>query len=157
MPISEYVREKWNQPRDSIAAAGVDTALAVTGRKFANIPAYAYQPRNNQKMLEISWTMQADAAGCAVFVYAARNGGDITLAYTTDLVAGKQLATNGGYYVDTIAAGTETWNTDIVIINGGNGDEMGRITLDTCGYRYFFCLFTGITGSETIQAHYSGY
>ena len=127
-----------------------------TTYKNVNIPTHAYHPRADQKTIEVAWSMAADAQSCVVYLYAARRGGDVVLAYTTTLTAGKQVSTGSRYYIDTIAAGTETWNTDIVIIDGGGNDRMSRITLDTCGYDSFFCLYTGLS-SENVEAYFSGY
>jgi len=158
MPIDQYQREGWSTPRAEVTVATDDTPLAVaTTMKFANIPAGAYKPRPDQKTLEIAWTQVTDADACVVYLYAARTGGDITLAWKGALTCGKQAATGTRLYTDTITTTADTWITAVNLVDESANDQMARIVLDTHGYAYFFCLYTGLAGTETVQAHYSGY
>ena len=151
------IRSGWT-PENRAAVTTDDTLVTagVTTMKQANVPATAYTPDIRQNAIEIAWSMGADGQSCVAYVFAARFNGDIVQAYTTTITAGKQVATDLTYWVDTIAAGTETWLTDIKIIDGGGADRMSRIVLDTCGYSSFFCQYTGLS-SESVRAFFSGY
>ena len=157
--ISGYKRSGWSTPRVALVAATDDAALAVaTTMKYANIPTHRYAPDPRHKYLEIAFTQVTDNDSCSLYLYGARSGGDVTLAYTGTLVAGQQASTGGlGLYTNTISTVADTWITAVVLVDEGDNDQMARIVLDTHGYKYFFCLFTGLTGTEQVQAHYSGY
>ena len=157
MPTLNTIRSKWN-PENRAAVAADDTLVtaSATTMKHASLPAYTYKPEELHNALEIAWTMAADAQACAVYVFAARKSGDIVQVYTATITAGKQVATDLRYWVDTIASSTDTWITTVKEIDNGGSDRQARIVLDTCGYESFFCQYTGLL-SESVQAHYSGY
>ncbi len=155
MPISETLRAEYTKTRlvsanDTLVDAAADTM------KFANLPNYCYRPPSTQNAVEIAFTMGADGQACDAFLYAARKNGDIVLVWNGTLTAGKQVATSGEYYVDTLASTTDNWITTIKEVDVGAADRMSRIVLDTCGYSYFFVQFTGIS-SESARAVYSGF
>ena len=152
------IRSGWT-PENRAAVTTDDTLVTAgaTTMKYANVPATAYKPDIRHNAIEIAWSMGANNQSCVMYLFAARANGDIVQAYTTTITAGTQVATDLTYWVNTIAAGTETWITDIKIIDGGGSAErMGRIVLDTCGYKYFFCQYTGLS-SESVRAFFSGY
>lgn len=154
--ILETERIGWNKPRAVIDTDDTLVTADPNGMKFADIPAYAYQPNSKHNGIEICWVMNANGSSCAATLFAARSNGDIAQVWTGTITAGTQESTSDEYYVDTIASTTETWITDIVEIDGGGNNRMSRIMLDTCGYRYFFLQYTGLS-SETVRAYISGY
>lgn len=146
----------WSKPKAATTTDDTLVSANVATMKTANIPTGAYQPIEGQNALEICWVMGADAQSCAAYLYAARANGDIVLVWNGTLTAGKQVSTSGEYYVDTIASSTDNWIKTVSEIDKAGSDRMSRIVLDTCGYKYFFFQYTGLS-SESIQAYYSGY
>jgi hypothetical protein len=155
MPISETVRALYTKTRlvetdDTLQDAAADTMM------FANVPNYCYRPPSTQNAIEIAFTMGADGQACVAYLYAYRKNGDIVLVWDATLTAGKQEATSGEFYVDTIASSTDNWITAIKEVDVSAADRMSRIILDTCGYSGFFVQFTGLS-SESARALYSGF
>lgn len=156
MAINETIRVGWSKPRAVISSDDTLLTASATTMKTANIPADSYKPESSQNAIEIAFLMDADGKACVVFLFAAKENGDVVLVWTATLTAGKQVATGGKFWVDTMAASTDTWITTIKEVDVGANDRMSRIVLDTCGYKHFFCQFTGLS-SETVQAYYSGF
>jgi hypothetical protein len=156
MPANETVRKPWAYPRaiedtdDTLVTAAADTQM------FADIIDDPFRPDSTINAIEIAFTMKADGEACAAFLFAARENGDIVQVWDGTLTAGKQEATSGRFYVDTLGSTTDNWITTIKEVDVGGADQMSRIILDTCGYKYFFCQFTGLS-SEDVQAMYSGF
>lgn len=155
MPVTETIRAPWSKPQPIVSSD--DTLPAATTSKFANIPSNAYKPTSTQNALEVCFTLGADAQNCVAYLYAARKNGDICLAWTGTITAGTQVSTDGRYYADTVASSTtDLWYPNIREIDGGGNNRVFRIRLDTCGYMYFYCLFTGLS-SESVRPYYSGF
>ncbi len=154
--INETVRNVWQTRRaivstdDTLVSAAVDTMM------FEDIIDNAFRPDSSMNAIEISFSMGADGQACAGFVYAARLNGDIVLVWNGTLTAGKQEATSGRFYVDTLGTTTDNWITTIKEVDIAGADRMSRIVFDSCGYAFFFTQFTGLS-SESAQAHYSGF
>jgi len=150
-------RYGWTSEYSSVSTDDTLVSADPETMTFSDIPSTrVYRPSPNQNGIEVSWTMGADAQSCVVYLYAARRSGDIALAWTATLTAGKQVSTGSRYYVDTIASATDTWILPILLIDYSGNDRQARIVLDTCGYSYFFCQYTGLS-SESIQVAYSGF
>jgi hypothetical protein len=156
MPANETVRKNWTYPRGIVATDDTLVDAAADTFMFEDIIAGAFRPDSMMNAIEIAFTMAADGEACAAFVYAARDNGDIVLVWDGTLTAGKQEATSGRFYVDTLGSTTDNWITTIKEVDVGGGDRMSRIIFDTCGYKYFFTQFTGLS-SEDVQALYSGF
>ena len=152
----ETQRYGWSVPAAVVSTDNTLVSDANTTMKYANVPATAYSPAVGQNIVEISWSMGADAQSCVVHVFAARKNGDIAKVYTATLTAGKQTSTDSRKYVDTIASGTDTWITSCVLVDVAGADRMSRLLFDTCGYTSFFCQYTGLS-SESVKAYYSGF
>ena len=155
MPISETIRSPYTKTRvvssdDTLVSAAADTMM------FADMPNYAYRPNSRQNAIEVAMAMGADGQSCVAYLFAARKNGDIVLAWTGTITAGTQEATDGKFYVDTIAASTDTWITTIKEVDGGAANRMSRLVLDTCGYSYFFVQYTGLS-SESATSYFSGF
>jgi len=155
--VNETARLGWSTPRAAEGDNDTLVSAAIGTMKQANVPAYSYKPSSRQNGLEVAFTMHADGEACAATLFAARENGDIVMVWTGTLTAGKQQATDGGVWVDTMGSTTDNWITTIKEVDGGGNDRMSRIVLDTCGYKDFFVQFTGLAGDETAKAHYSGF
>lgn len=157
MPITETIRSPWSTPQPVVSSDDTLVSAAADTMKFANIPANSYKPPFSHNALEVCFTMGADAQNCVAYLFAARELGDIVLVWTGTITAGTQESTDGRYYVDTVATSTtDNWYPNVREIDGGGNNRMFRIRLDTCGYRYFFCQFTGLS-SESVRPYYSGF
>jgi hypothetical protein len=154
--ILETERFGWNKPRVAINTDDTLVTADANGMKFADIPTYSYQPNIKSNAIEVCWVMDDNGSSCVATLFAAREKGDIVKVWTGTITAGTQQSTSNEYYVDTIASTTETWLTDIIEVDGGGNNRMARIMLDTCGYKYFFFQYTGLS-SETVRAYISGY
>lgn len=154
--LSETIRAGWSKPRTAVSSNDTLVDAAADTMMFEDIIAGAYKPALSQNAIEIAFTMGADGQACAAFVYAARENGDIVLVWDGTLTAGKQEATDGSFYVDTLGSTSDNWITTIKEVDGGGDDRMSRIVFDTVGYKYFFTQFTGIS-SESVTAIYSGF
>ena len=150
-------RYGWNKPRAIVTTDDTLVSADAATMKYANISTSAYKPNSAHNAIEIAWTMHADGEACVVYVFAARDNGDIVLVWTGTVTAGTQVSTDSRYYVDTIASSTDNWITTVEEVDGAGNNRMARIVFDTCGYTYFFCQYTGLSGSETIQERYSGF
>jgi len=156
MPISETIRTGYSGPRAAISSDDTLVDAAADTMMFANVPVYSYKPSSQQNAIEVAFSMGADGQACAAFLYAHRKNGDIVRVWDATLTAGKQEATDGTFYVDTIASSTDNWITTIKEVDVGGADRMSRIVLDTCGYYGFFVQFTGLS-SESARALFSGF
>lgn len=156
MPANETVRKAWNNPRGLISTDDTLVTAAADTMMFEDIIANSYKPDSLQNAIEIVFSMGAAAQTCVAYVFAARTNGDIVLVWFGTLTAGLQEATDGTFYVDTLGTTTDNWITTIKEVDVGGADRMSRIVLDTCGYKYFFTQFTGLS-SESVQALYSGF
>lgn len=155
--VLDTQRDGWQYPQDANDTDDTLVSAGATTMKFANIPTQRYEPNSRHNGIQIEWTMGADAQNCVAYVFAAKNQGDIVLAWNATLTAGTQASTKGaGFYVDTAASITDNWGSGVVEIDGDGNNRVFRITLDTEGHRYFFVQYTGLS-SESIQAQYSGY
>lgn len=156
MPITQTVRRGWDTPRAAITTDDTLVSAAADTMMFDDIPSYAFRPPSALNALEVAFTMGANAQACAATLFAARENGDIVQVWTGTITAGTQESTDSRYYVDTIGSSTDNWITTIKEVDTGGNNRMSRIVLDTCGYMYFFCQFTGLA-SESVKAHYSGF
>ncbi len=156
MAANQTYRAAWTSPRAAIAADDTLVSASAATMKYANIPAYAYRPSPGQNALEIAFTMDANASSCVVYLFGARENGDIVLVWTGTITAGTQQATDGGVWVDTIAGSNSYWPTTLAEIDGGGNNRMFRLALDTAGYKHFFTQFTGLA-AETVKTFYSGW
>lgn len=152
----ETIRKGWESKRAAISSDDTLLTAAVGTMKNANIPDYAFNVPAIYNAIEVAWEMDADASNAVVYLFAAKEDGDIVLVWTGTLTAGKQVATGGGTWVDTVAGSTDNWITTVEEIDGGGADRMFRIALDTCGYKKFFCQYTGLS-SETIKDWFTGF
>lgn len=153
---NETIRRAYNTPRAAVSSDDTLLTAAVGTMKYANIPSDSFKPDSGMNAIEVGFTMDADGKACVAYLFAARKNGDVVLVWTGILTAGKQEATDGGVWVDTVASSASYWPTTIKEVDGGGADRTLRIFLDTIGYKYFFCQFTGLS-SETVKAHYSGF
>lgn len=156
MPINETIRIGYSRPRAAISTDDTLVDAAADTMMLADVPTYSYKPSTQQNAIEIAFSMGADGQTCAAFLYAHRKNGDIVLVWDGTLTAGKQVATDGTFYVDTLGSTTDNWITTIKEVDASGGDRMSRIVLDTCGYYGFFVQFTGLS-SESARALYSGF
>jgi len=152
----ETSREGWSVPRAICAADDTLVSASATTMKYANIPTGAYSPRERQNAIEVCWTLAANNNSCVAYIFAARNNGDIVLVWYGTITAGTQVATDGRFYVDTIATTAENWITSVTLVDYSAANRMSRLTFDSCGYQFFFCQYTGIS-STSVQAKFSGY
>lgn len=156
MPISETIRIGYQGQRAAITVDDTLVSAAADTMMYANVPNYTYKPSSTQNAIEVAFTMGADGQACAAYLFAYRKNGDIVLVWTGTITAGTQEATDGSFYVDTLASSTDNWITTIKEVDAGAGNRMSRIVLDTCGYYGFFVQFTGLS-SESARAVYSGF
>jgi hypothetical protein len=154
--LNETIRSGYTVPRGAISTDDTLVTAAADTMMFADIPDGSYKPPMTQNAVEVAFSMGADAQSCVAYLFAARKTGDIVLVWTGTITAGAQEATDGLFYVDTLAGSTDTWITTIKEVDGGGNDRMARIVLDTCGYHTFFTQFTGLS-SESVKTHFSGF
>ena len=136
-----------------------DTLLGATTSKNANIPSHACQLSENVNALEIWFSGAADNDSAVFHLYCARPSGDVIYVGTGTITAGAQVATDGTFYADTIAATTWYWPTTIGEVDTAGGGRVSRLYLDTLGYKTWFVLWdeTTFAGTEAYTVHYSGY
>jgi len=157
----ETINENWLVLKAKTEAGSSDAAHGATTSKNADIPATAIKRCREWNALEIAFTGHADGDTCGFALYAARRDGDIAVVFSGDITIGKQAATDGGYWADTIVedAVASKWITTVTLVDAAAGDGMSRIVFDTCGYDKFWVQFVAaeITGDEHYTAYYSGY
>lgn len=154
--LNETVRSGWTGPRAAISSDDTLVSASATTMKFANIPANSYKPPMTHNAIEVSFRMGADGQSCVAYLFAARRSGDIVLVWSGTITAGTQVATDGLFYVDTVAGSTDNWITSIKEVDGSGNNRMLRLVMDSCGYRDFFTQFTGLS-SESVKSHFSGF
>lgn len=154
--VLDTQRDGWSKPRGAITTDDTLVSASYSTMKFANIPTHAYQPATRQNIIEVAWVMDANDSSCVAYLYAAKYAGDIVLVWSGTITAGAQVSTSGGYYVDTIASSTKNWATTITECDASGSNRMTRLLFDTCGYKYFFFQYTGLS-SESVQAYFSGF
>jgi len=157
----ETINENWLVLKAKTEAGSSDAAHGATTSKNADIPATAVKRCREWNALEIAFTGHADGDTCGFALYAARRDGDIAVVFSGDITIGKQAATDGGYWADTIVedAVASKWITTVTLVDAAGGDGMSRIVFDACGYDKFWVQFVAaeITGDEHYTAYYSGY
>jgi hypothetical protein len=154
--VSQTDRIGWNVLRGAVTSSDSSPTYSATTLKNANIPSHAKTPNKNHNAVEINFAGGANGQSATVYVWAARKSGDIVLVWTATVTAGPQVATDGSYYVDTIASSTDNWITTVAEVDGGGDNRMARIVFDTCGYNQFWVTWDGVS-SETFYANISGY
>ncbi len=119
-----------------------NTALGVTERKNANIPADAFlvpEAMNNMEM-RFKATGVDGVAGTA-HVYGARENDDVCHIGDAAITAGLQLATDNNRYIDTIIL-TDKWITEVKKADADGNDGLSRIAFDVSGYDLVFVTIT---------------
>lgn len=154
--LSETIRSGWSSPRAAISSDDTLVSAAADTMMFADVIDGAYKSPMTHNAIEVAFSMGADGQACVAYLFATRRNGDIVLVWSGTITAGTQEATDGMFYVDTVAGSTDNWITTIKEVDGGGNNRMFRLALDTCGYYNFFCQFTGLS-SESVKAHYSGF
>jgi len=118
--------------------------------KNANIPTHAYMIPKGMNAVELRFLADADGRVADAYVYATKKDDDIVLVCKVASVAGKQQATDGRYYIDTMTI-TDYWMKDIESADISAGDRVSRIAFDLLGYDKAFVLFditSGTWGAE---------
>ena len=139
------------------------TALGVTERKGANVPADAYNIPEMMNNMEVRASADGgDGDECTASFYGARwkdkqhqTYDDVSLIGTANLTTGLQIATDLNNYVDTIVP-TDRWITEIHIADAKGNNGMARIAFDTSGYDVFF-MSLNYAGAENWKVQVSGW
>lgn len=119
--------------------------------KNANIPSsHAYSVSKGMNAIEIRLLADADGRVADAYVYATKKDDDIVLVCKVASVSGKQEATDGRYYIDTMTI-TEYWLKDIESADIAAGDRVSRIAFDLLGYDKVFVLFDITSGTWGAQ------
>lgn len=160
---SVYVKTRhapWVQYKEFTASA---TALGVTERKGANVPADSYKIPEMMNNMEVRASSDgADGDECTASFYGARwkdktnkTYDDVSLIGTSIFTAGQQIATDLNNYVDTITL-TDKWITEVHRADYEGNNGMARIAFDTSGYDVFF-MSLNYAGAENWKVQVSGW
>lgn len=138
----------WIQLRFGVASSDSIVPLGVTTSKIANIPSHAMKVALGMNVTELRFLADADGRSCTAYVYAARKDDDPCLVCSIGVTAGKQVATDGRYYADTLTV-TNSWfeGKEIKTADAGANDRMARIAFDFLGYDKIFVLFDISSGT----------
>ena len=156
MAIGETIRSAYSTQRAAISTDDTLVSAAADTMMLEDIPAHSFKPSSTQNAIEVAFSMGANAQACVAYLFAARDNGDIVLVWTGTLTAGTQEASDGSFWVDTLASTTDNWITTIKEVDAAGSNRQSRIVLDTVGYRYFFTQFTGLS-SESVRSFFSGF
>lgn len=127
----------WLFYKDISASQG---ALGDDEKKATNIPSDAYKVPELIGNLELRISASGDSIDGktgTVRVYGARIDDDIAHVGSVALTVGKQIATSGKSYVDTMVL-TDRWITEVKVADGDGNDGMSRIIFDVSGYDVVF-------------------
>ncbi len=149
MPVRRDTKHlHWIQHRFGVAASDALVPLGVTTSKIANIPSFADTIAMGMNIIELRLLADADGRSCTAYVYAVRKDDDPCLVCSIATTAGKQVATDGRYYADTLAV-TNAWfeGKEIKTADAGGNDRMGRVAFDFLGYDKLFILLDISSGT----------
>ena len=149
MPVRRDTKHlHWIQLRYGVASSDSIVPLGVTTSKEANIPSHAKNVALGMNIVELRFLADADGRSCTAYVYAARINDDPCLVCSIATTAGKQVASDGRYYADSLQV-TNAWfeGKEIKTADAGGADRMGRVAFDFLGYDKLFILFDISSGT----------
>lgn len=142
----------WIHLRTAVDSSDSPVPLGVGTSKIANIPDHAKMVALGMNVTELRFLASADGASCTAYVYAVRKDDDPCLVCSIAITAGKQVATDGQYYADTLAI-TDYWfeGKEIKKADADGADRMARVAFDFLGYDKLFVLLDISTGTWGID------
>ncbi len=160
---------QWVTIRDTIAHDAADTTLAVTARKWADVPTHKTGTDTipiqkiptylNQVILRFRGTASVTTITYKVWLY--RENDDAMYVANGVATLGTQTATktNGGtatLYADQITVAAERWIGDVksTDINGNN--EMALLVFDAFGAFLPYVEITNIGGTGSVSVDMAG-
>ncbi len=162
-------QDQWKTIRDTIAHDGLDTTLAVTDRKWANVPTHTTEsdtipirkiPRYlNQIILRFRMTASIADATYKVWLY--RENDDAMYVANGLATIGTQTATktNGTtatLYADTITVAAERWIGDVKSTDVSGNNEMAMLVFDAFGAFLPYVEITAVTGTGSVSVDMTG-
>ena len=138
----------WIELRAGVSASDSPVPLGAGTSKLANIPSHAIKVALGMNVVELRLLASADGASCTAYVYAARKDDDPCLACSIAVTAGKQVATDGRYYADTMVV-TNAWfeGKEIKTADASGADRQARCAFDFLGYDKLFVLLDISSGT----------
>lgn len=171
--MTDYLNSKqvkWITIRDTIAHDALDTTLAVTGRKWADVPTHETENDTipirkipiyiNQPKFRFRATGSITDATYKVWLYQEEDDAE----YVANGVAtfGTQTATmtNGGVatlYADGITVVAERWIGDVKSTHPTAGNnEMAKLVFDAFGGFLPYVEITAVTGTGSVSVDMAG-
>lgn len=138
----------WIELRAGVASSDSPVPLGVGTSKLANIPVHAMKVADGMNVVEMRLLADADGRSCTAYIYAARKDDDPCLVCSIGVTAGKQVATDGRYYADTLTV-TNKWfeGKEVKTADANASDRMGRLAFDFLGYDKLFVLLDISSGT----------
>ncbi len=160
---------QWVTIRDTIAHDALDTTLAVTGRKWADVP--THETENdvisirkapiylNQWIFRFRMTGSITDATYKVWNY--RENDDAMYVANGVATKGTQTATmtNAGVatlYADQITVAAERWIGDVKSTDITGNNEMAMLVLDGFGGFLPYIEITAVTGTGSVSVDMAG-
>ncbi len=160
---------QWVTIRDTILHTAVDTTLAVTGRKWANVPTHKTGTDTipiqkiptylNQVIFRFRGTASVTTITYKVWLY--RENDDAMYVANGVATLGTQTATktNSGtatLYADQITVAAERWIGDVKSTDITGNDEMALLVFDAFGAFLPYVEITAIGGSGSVSVDMAG-
>ncbi len=160
---------QWVTVRDTIAHDALDTTLAVTGRKWANVPTHKTGTDTipiqkiptylNQVIIRFRMTASITDATYKVWLY--RENDDAMYVANGVATKGTQTATktNGGpatLYADQITVAAERWIGDVKSTDITGNNEMAMLVFDAFGAFLPYVEITAVTGTGSVSVDMAG-
>ena len=142
----------WINLRTGVSSSDNPVPLGVGTSKAANIPSHHLKVAAGMNIIELRLLADADGRSCTAYVYAARKDDDPCLVCSIATTAGKQVATDGRYYADTLVV-TNAWfeGKEIKTADASASDRMARIAFDMLGYDKLFVLLDISSGTWAVD------
>ena len=160
---------QWVTVRDTILHTALDTTLAVTGRKWANVPAHKTNLDTipiqkiptyiNQVIIRFRMTGSITDADYKVWLY--RENDDAMYVANGVATKGTQTATktNSGaatLYADQITIVAERWIGDVKSTDIAGNNEMAMLVFDAFGAFLPYIEITAVTGTGSVSVDMAG-
>lgn len=153
----------WKTIRDSVAHDGLDTTLAVTGRKFATVNALdkSFFDRHNVKT-EIRFRVTTSITDLTYTVWALNQNEDARFVCTGVATKGNQTATKKNnsvtdtFYCDQITVTSQRWINPVESTDILGNNEMAVISFDRGSAEKIFVEITAVTGTGSMSVDMTG-
>ncbi len=170
--MSDFLNSKqgqWVTIRDTIAHDGLDTTLAVTGRKWGNVPSHTTESDTipirkvpayfNQFIIRFRMTTGITDVTYKAWIY--RENDDAEYVANGVATKGTQTATmlNGTVatlYADQITVAAERWIGDVKSTDTSGSNEMAKLVFDGFGAFIVYIELTAVTGTGSISVDMVG-